>query len=108
MGGHVILTQRMAELCFDPQAAGVVAISAIKDDIHRKPSEMISEYESLLAKTKTLGLRNAIRMGLKDLYRDEKDSEKALQVIRDMVAENDAAIQSGVAAPAKHPPVPAP
>ncbi len=101
MGGHVILTQRMAELCANPQVAGVVAISALKDDARRKPAEVVKEYVSLLEKTKSLGLRNAIRLALKDLYKAQGEDEKVLQVLRDMVAENDAAIQSGVTAPAK-------
>ena len=59
----------------------------------RKPKEVIEDLEAVLTKTKTLGLRNAIRMTLKDLYKGLGEDEKVLEHLRAMLAECDQALQ---------------
>jgi len=86
--------QRMRHVCFDPETSGMVALGAMKDDVPRKSEAVIKDFEDLLGKTKTLGLRNAIRIALKDLYKAQGEQEKVLDMLRAMVKENDAACQA--------------
>lgn len=93
MGTYIGLFGKMKHVCFDPSVAGMMAVGSIKDGVKRKPDKVITDLEALLTKTKSLGIRNAIRLSLQDLYRDQDLNDKLLQNCRDMVAENDAAIQ---------------
>ena len=52
--------------------------------------------ESLLTHTKSLGLRNAIRLTLRDLYKQTGQKDKVLQLLRDLLKENDAAAARGL------------
>jgi len=94
MGGVVGLVGRMSEVCGNPQLAAMVAIAGLKEDVRRKPEEVIKELEDQLGKLKTLGLRNAIRLLLRDLYKAQGEDAKVLEQLRAMIAENEAAIQA--------------
>lgn len=94
MGGVVGLVSRMSEVCGNPQLAAMVAIAGLKEDVRRKPEEVIKDLEDQLGKLKTLGLRNAIRLLLRDLYRAQGEDAKVLEQLRTMIAENEAAIQA--------------
>ena len=97
------LLHQMRRTAFDPGMAGMVAIGGLKDDVHRKPAEIIDDLEKQLAKTKSLGLRNALHLMLKDIYKAQAEDEKVLEHLRAMLAENDAALQTAppVQQPAK-------
>ncbi len=84
---------RMRHVAFEPESAGLIAVGGLKDD-RRKSAEIIEDLEKLLKQTKTLGLRNSIRLTLRDLYRAERQDEKALEHLRVMLRENDDAIQA--------------
>ena len=90
------LVGRFSELCFEPQHAALVAIDGIKEDPNRKPSQIIADFERQLKRTKTLGLRNAIRLTLKELYEHEREFGKRRNLMREMLIENDKAIQEEV------------
>jgi hypothetical protein len=94
MGGVVGLVSRMSEVCGNPQLAAMVAIAGLKEDVKRKPEEVIKELEDQLGKLKTLGLRNAVRLLLRDLYKAQGEDAKVLEQLRAMIAENEAAIQA--------------
>jgi len=94
MGMMIEMLERLKHTCFDPTSAGMMAIGALKDDVRRKPAAVIKDLEDTLGMTKTLGLRNAIRLSLKDMYKAQGEDEKVLQHLRAMLAENDAAIQA--------------
>ncbi len=87
------LVGNMKETCFDPSAMGVIAVAGLRDEVLREPADIIEELENLLAQTKTTGLRNAIRLTLKDLYKAQGENEKVLQHLREMLQENDQAAQ---------------
>ncbi len=89
------LLERMSEACFNEVIASMVAIGGLKDDVRRKPAEVAKDLEAQLKKTKTLGLRNAIRMTLKDIYKAQGEDEKVLSLLRATLAENDKALQEG-------------
>ena len=91
---------RMRQVAFMPESAGLIAVGGLKDD-RRKPQEIIEDLESLLKETKTLGLRNSIRLTLRDLYRAQKQDDKALAHLRTMLRENDDAIQAELKSAAK-------
>ena len=94
LGRHIELIQRMQHTSFDPAVAGLVALGALRTDVPReKPEDIIKDLEDVLAQTKTLGLRNSIRMMLKDLYRDQDKHAKVLEHLKAVIAENDAALQ---------------
>lgn len=79
----------MKTICFDPDLAAVLAISAIKEELKDKPADAVKTLETLLGKTRSPGIRNAIRLTLKDLYKAQKDDQKLLDMLQDMVIEND-------------------
>jgi len=89
------MIERMTDVCFNPRVAAMTAIGGMKDDVRRDPKEMIRDFERELARTRTLGLRNAIRMTLKELYQHTGQHEKVLDVNRAMLRENDEAIAEG-------------
>ena len=86
---QIKLVGDMKETCFDPNAMGLIALGAISQEIPRPPQEVIEELEALLDKTETLGLRNAIYLTLKDLYKQTNQPEKTLELMRSMFVEND-------------------
>lgn len=85
------LVDRLQKVCFDPAASGLIASAGLRDDVRRSRGEIIEDLESLLAKTTTLGLRNAIRLALRDLYKATGNTDKVLEHLRVMLAENDEA-----------------
>jgi len=93
MSAVLHLIERMRDASFDPEVAGIMAVSGLKDDVRRNPKHVTADLEKQLAKTKTLGLRNAIRMTLKDIYKRIGEDEKVLDHLRAMLAENDKALQ---------------
>ena len=94
MASNLGLIERMQRLCFDPAAAGLVAAGGLRDDVRRKAADVAKDLEAQLAKTKTLGLRNASRLTLREIYKRQDDDEKVLEHLRAMLAENDAALQA--------------
>jgi len=99
MGQMLQLIRQMERVCFEPSTAGLIAAGGLKDEIRRPPADIIEDLEDRLAETRSLGLRNAIRMGLKDIYRMTGNDEMALRHLRQMLAENDLAIVEGKGAP---------
>lgn len=91
------LLERMSEACFDEVTAAMIAIGGLKDDVRRKPAQITKDLETQLKSTKTLGLRNAIRMTLKDIYKAQGEDERVLGHLRAMLAENDRALQDRAA-----------
>ena len=89
----VDLVERMRDICFEPPSAAMIALGGLKQEVRRKPTVIIADLEARLKETKTLGLRNAIRLTLKDLYKIQAEDEKVLEHLRAMLKENDAAIQ---------------
>jgi len=107
--GMMEMIERMRHTCFDPEAAAMVAAAGLKDDVPRRPEEIIGDLEGMLERTRTLGLRNALRLILRDLYRHRGEHDKVLENLRQMLAENDAALQGkggmgGKPKPAAKPP----
>jgi hypothetical protein len=98
MGNMIQMIGHMGDAMFNPRIAGVIAIGGLKDAAGKKPAEKIKFFEAQLEKTKTLGLRNAIRMVLKDLYQANGDDDKVADQLKTMLEENDAAIQQEKAA----------
>jgi hypothetical protein len=99
----VQLLARMRGATFNPGEAGLIAIGGLKDDVRRKPEEVIADLESQLGKTKSLGLRNAIRLQLRDIYKARGDNAKLLELLKAMVSENDAALAEREAAKGRMP-----
>lgn len=91
--GHMIeLIERMKHVCFDPENAALIAVGGLKDDIPRRPEEVVDDLEGVLKRTRTLGVRNAVRMVLRDLYRHLGAHDRALRNLHEMLAENDEAL----------------
>ncbi len=87
------MVRQIERVCFEPTTAGLIAAGGLKDEVPRRPAEIIDDLEEQLARTRTLGLRNAIRLSLKDLYKAEGKREMVLKHLRAMLAENDAALR---------------
>lgn len=86
------LVSNMKTLCFDPQAMGIIAIGGLRTEVPQKREELIGSLTTLLEGTKSLGLRNAIRLTLKDIYVEMGDTTNALTQLRAIIQENDAAL----------------
>ncbi len=86
------LIGQLQKVCFDPAAAGLIATAGLKDDVSRERPEIIKDLEARLGETKSLGLRNALHLVLRDLYKANGNNEKVLEHLRAMLRENDAAI----------------
>jgi hypothetical protein len=96
------MLEMMQHTCFDPERAAMIAIGGLKDEVDREPQDIVEDLEAQLKKTKTLGLRNAIRMTLKDLYQEiEHQEQMVLKHLREMLEENDRALQEAQAREAK-------
>ena len=89
------MVKHMQHTCFDPEAAAMIALAGLKDDVPRRPEEVAEDLEATLKRTRTLGLRNAIRLMLRDLYRHLGKPDRVLDHLREMLGENDAALQAG-------------
>jgi hypothetical protein len=81
------------EISFNSESAAMMAIGGIKDENPRRPDLAIKTLEGALRKTKTVGLRTAIHLTLKDLYKAQGNEEMVLEHLRDMILENDEALQ---------------
>ena len=95
-GFHVSVVERMKSACFDPEMAGMLAAGGLREEVERPPEEMVKDLETQLARTKSLGLRNALRMTVREVYKAQGNDEKVLEHLREMLAENDAAIQEHI------------
>lgn len=84
----------MQRVCFDPATAGMVAIGGLKDDVRREPRAVARELENALLKVRSLGLRTALHLTLKDIYKAAGNEEMVLEHLRAMLAENDKALQA--------------
>ncbi|MBL7139850.1 MAG: hypothetical protein ISS74_02985 [Planctomycetes bacterium] len=89
MGLHLELLELMKQTTFDPESCALLAIGAITDDLDLEPERQIQELRQVLERARSLGVRNAIRMALKDLYMEADQPDKCLEVLRDMILEND-------------------
>ena len=94
MVATIQVIERMKKTCFEPDVAAMVALGGLRSDVRREPQEVIDDLEKQLTKLKTLGLRNCVRLMLKDLYKMTGKDDKILEHLRAMAAENDAAIQA--------------
>jgi len=104
-GAQLRLVGSMKKACFDPAAMGMIAVAGLREGIPRKGERVIDELENALKSTKSLGLRNAIRLALRDLYKARAKDEKALDQLRAMLSENDRALQRhGLEGPHRRPP----
>jgi len=83
----------MENVCFEPSTAALIAIGGLKDEVEREPKAVAKDLEGVLENTATLGLRNAIRMTLKDVYKAQGEKEKLLAHLRALIAENDKALE---------------
>ena len=86
--------EHLTRMCFDSETVGVITVGALKDDVRRKDEAIIKDLEEQLTKVKTQGLRNAIRLTLKDLYKRQGNNEMVIEHIKVLIAENDKAIQA--------------
>jgi hypothetical protein len=93
LGLHMRMLESMSKMAFDPIHCAMIAIGAIKDDLDMEPKEAAEHLEKILEETKTLGLRSAIRMSLKELYEETDDREAMLRILKAQIRESDKAIQ---------------
>lgn len=78
----------MKDTCFDPQAMCVVALGCLRSETKETPEQLATTLESLLAETKALGVRNAMRMTLKDLYGQMGNTVKVKKHLEGIIKDN--------------------
>jgi len=69
----------MKNTCFDPQAFGIIALGGLQNEVPQKAEVFARQLEEMLPGTYSQGLRNAIRLTLKDLYLEMKAPEKSAE-----------------------------
>jgi len=90
---QIKLVGTMKETCFDPAGVGLIAIAGIRDEVPREAEQIIEDLEQQLTQTTHVGLRNAIRLALKDLYKARGQDEKVLATLREMLHDNNRALE---------------
>jgi len=86
---HLELLEHMKQTTFDPESCALLAIGAVTDDLDIEPHRQIEVLRNMLERTRSLGVRNAIRTALKDLYLETEQPDECLELLVDMVVEND-------------------
>ena len=89
----------LKETCFDPRAMGIVAIASLRGEIHQDPKQLADHLQAMLEQTKSLGLRNAIRLTLKEVYLEQGQVDQASRQVEMMIQENDQAVQAAPTRP---------
>jgi hypothetical protein len=105
-GAAIKMVGEMKDTAFEPSVVGLIAVAGLRDDVARDPKAVIDDLEALLIKTNSRGLRTAIRLTLRDLYKQTGNQEKLLQHLRAMLAENDQAISHAPPTADRVPPTP--
>ena len=83
------MVESMKQTCLDNAAMALIAVAGLRDEVPRSADEVIQELEGLIDKVNSVGIRNALRLALKDLYKLKGDHEKVLHHLRQMLIEND-------------------
>jgi hypothetical protein len=83
----------MKQTCFDPQAMCVAALGCLRTETNQPPAELAKTLETLLAETKAVGVRNAIRLTLKDLYGQMGNMGKVKEHLEGIIKDNEKACQ---------------
>jgi hypothetical protein len=96
------MVQDMKMICEDGVASSMLAIGSLKDDVTRKPDEVIDDLEDLLKEVTWLPTRNAIRLTLKDLYKQQGEEKKLIKLMKEMVLENNGENKDGKLSWPKH------
>jgi hypothetical protein len=97
MHARMEMTERLVEMNSEPGQAGLLAIGALAREIPLEPARRIEVLEATLEATESLPLRNALRFALKDLYLRTEQVDKAVGVMRDLLAENDEVLADYIA-----------
>jgi len=74
--------EHLSRMCFNSEAVGVMAVGALLKDVRRKDEAVIKDLEDQLESVKTQGLRNAIHLSLKDIYKRQGEDEKVIRTAR--------------------------
>lgn len=89
-----LVARDMAGVYKDPAATGTITIGGLMDDVRRETGDQVTDLEKTLETTKSLPLRNAIHLRLKDLYKVQGQTEKVLATLHTIIDENDKAPQN--------------
>jgi predicted negative regulator of RcsB-dependent stress response len=91
--GYLEVLDRVAGVAKDPQSSKVVAVFTANEVLKSKtPEESAQYYESLLSQTSDEVVQRAIRMQLANLYKDAKQTDKALEELRVMIQDTPASL----------------
>jgi hypothetical protein len=85
------------ETTLNPEKAGVVAVLQLENEFRQSltPEETVKILQDLLKGAKTQGLRNMLRVAIKDLCKRQGNSSQAIEQMVEMFKENDQALQQG-------------
>ncbi|MBN1556155.1 MAG: tetratricopeptide repeat protein [Phycisphaerae bacterium] len=89
-----VMLGNMADTCFNSGVMGIAAVGGLRTETPMEPKDQIQQFEDLLSQTKSLGIRNAIRLTLKDLYIETGNLPKAREHLKKIIEENDEAPES--------------
>jgi len=83
------MLETMSNTAFSPKSAAMISLGELRDKLGLELEDRIEIFEELLKQVKHLGVRNSIRMTLKDLYVETEQNDKAVELLEHMILEND-------------------
>ncbi len=85
-GGYITMVGQYSKLAADPEASGVAAVISAGDVLRRKgPQAGIEYFTKLLPEVKMEAVKRAIRLQLIDLYKVNKQDDKALEELKSLM-----------------------
>ncbi|NIA22305.1 MAG: hypothetical protein GWP05_10165 [Anaerolineaceae bacterium] len=66
MSRYLKVLQQLTEIASEPEQAGMLAIRTLQDDVEMAEKDKAKIFEDILPGTKSLTMRNAIRLALKE------------------------------------------
>jgi len=85
-GGYISMVGQYSKLAADPEASGVAAVISAGDVLRRKgPQEGINFFTTILPSVKIEAVKRAIHLQLIDLYKANKQDDKALEELKVLI-----------------------
>lgn len=85
-GGYISMIGQYSKLAADPEASGVAAVISARDVLRRKgPQEGINFFTTILPNVKIEAVKRAIHLQLIDLYKANKQDDKALEELKVLI-----------------------
>ena len=95
LGGYIEAVQNYQKAVQDPRQAIGLAVMGIRDHYRkeRKPLEAVKEIDAILQSTQDQAVRNIALFAMRQVYEEERQGDKLLEINKQILKENLSAIQ---------------